>query len=212
MTSYTPTPRTTLHRRAHRGSYDRATVHAILDEALVAHVGFAVEGNQMVLPMTFVRIDERVYLHGAPSNHMLKALAGGAPLCLTVTLLDALVFSRAASHHSMNYRCVVALGQAREVRDLAEKKRVFDALVDRMAPGRSQQARPATEAEMVATRLVVLDLEEVSAKIRTGAPFDEEPDQSWPCWSGLIPLALEAKAPVPVEGLAPGHEPPGARK
>lgn len=208
MTSYTPTDRTTLHRRSGRGTYDREAVHAILDEALVAHVGFALEGEPMVLPMAFVRVGERVYLHGAPANHMLKALAGGVPLCLTVTLLDGLVFSRAAFHHSMNYRCVVALGQATEVRDLAEKQRVFGALIERMAPGRSQQARPATEAEAVATRLLVLELDEVSAKIRTGPPFDDESDLGWPCWAGTIPLKLEAQKPLPAADLAPGHEVP----
>lgn len=195
-----------MRRLSQRGSYDRALVHAILDEALVCHVGFVHEGQPYVIPMAFARIGERLVMHGAVANRTLGVLATGAPVCVTVTLLDGLVLARSAFHHSMNYRCVVALGTARELTDEAEKREAFDALVERVRPGRSREARPANAEELRTTRVLALDLEEVSAKVRSGPPRDDPEDLDLPCWAGVVPLALTAGEPVPAPDLRQERE------
>jgi len=195
-TAYVPTARTRVRRLSQRGSYDRALVHGILDEALVCHVGFVHEGQPYVMPTAFARIEETLYLHGAVANRMLGALAEGGSICVTVTLLDGLVLARSAFHHSMNYRSVVTLGPAREITDEAEKRRAFDALVDRVGPERSRLARPANAAELRTTRVLALDLVEVSAKTRSGPPLDDPADLAQPCWAGVIPLALQQGEPL----------------
>jgi nitroimidazol reductase NimA-like FMN-containing flavoprotein (pyridoxamine 5'-phosphate oxidase superfamily) len=193
---YTPTPRTQVRRSSSRGSYDRSLVHSILDEALVCHVGFVQDAQPFVLPMAFARVDERLYLHGAVANRMLGVMAERAPICVTVTLLDGLVLARSAYHHSMNYRTVVALGTASEVLDEAEKRVAFDALIERVRAGRSREARAANAVELKITRVLALDLGEVSAKARTGPPRDEPEDMTLPCWAGIIPLALTRGTPI----------------
>jgi nitroimidazol reductase NimA-like FMN-containing flavoprotein (pyridoxamine 5'-phosphate oxidase superfamily) len=194
---FVPTARTRLRRHAERGSYDRDLVHAILDEALVCHVGFVHDEQPFVIPTAFARVHELVYLHGAVANRMLGALAGGARACLTVTLLDGLVLARSYMHHSMNYRSVCVLGQAREVTDPEEKRTAFAALIERVQPGRSQAARPASDDELRATRVLALPLVEVSAKVRTGPPVDDAADLGLPHWAGVIPLKLTAEEPIP---------------
>jgi uncharacterized protein len=197
-----PTPRTTLVRHRERASYDRATVNAILDEGLVCHVGFVVDGQPFVLPTTHARIGEQLYLHGAPTNHMLGSLEHGAPVCVTVTLIDALVLARAAFRHSMNYRSVVVLGKAREVTDDEEKRRVH--------PGRTALVRAPSPEELKSTSLLRLPVTEASAKIRTGPPLDLEADYASSCWAGVLPLELVTGAPIPDPRLAPGTPvPPG---
>jgi len=196
-TAYAPTPRTRVRRLSQRGSYDRALVHSVLDEALVCHVGFVHEGQPYVMPTAFARLGETLYVHGAVANRMLGALSGADSICVTVTLLDGLVLARSAFHHSMNYRSVVALGPAREVTDETEKRRAFDALVERCAPGRSREARAANPSELRGTRVFAIELLEVSAKTRQGPPLDDESDLAQPCWAGVIPLALERGTPVP---------------
>lgn len=192
------TNRTRLRRRASRGSFDRAPANTILDEGLLAHVGFSSEQGPVVLPMTFVRIRDRLYLHGAAGNSMLRHLAGDGAVCVNVTLLDGLVLARSAFHHSMNFRSVVLFGRAFEVVDDDEKRRAMDALVDRMAPGRSMEARPPTENEMRATLLVGLDIDEGSVKIRTGGPIDDAEDMDLEVWAGHIPVTLVRGTPQPV--------------
>jgi nitroimidazol reductase NimA-like FMN-containing flavoprotein (pyridoxamine 5'-phosphate oxidase superfamily) len=155
---YVPTDRTRVRRLAQRGSYDRTLVHSILDEALVCHVGYVLDGQPFVIPTAFVRVGETVYVHGAIANRTLGALSAPGGICLTVTLLDGLVLARSAFHHSMNYRSVVALGQARDVVDDAEKRKVLDALVDRLQPGRAGVARAPNEKEIRVTRVLALDL------------------------------------------------------
>jgi nitroimidazol reductase NimA-like FMN-containing flavoprotein (pyridoxamine 5'-phosphate oxidase superfamily) len=205
--AYARTARTTLQRRPQRGAYDRETVHAILDEGIYCHLGFVVDGQPFVLPTVHARDGETVFVHGAAASRMLGALAEGAPVCLTVTLLDGLVLARSAFHHSMNYRSVVVLGRAREVRDPAEKRRALEVIVEHVARGRSREARGPNEKELLATRVLALPLEEVSAKIRTGAPIDDEEDHALPVWAGEIPLRLVAQAPVPDPRLRPTIEP-----
>lgn len=193
---YTPTARSTTRRLAARGSYDRAVVHATLDEALVAHLAVATDEGPRVLPTTYARIGEVVYVHGSIANRTLRE-ASGAAVCLAVTLLDGLVLARSAFHHSMNYRSVVVYGTARVVADLAEKGAALDAIVERAAPGRSAEARPPTEVELRSTLVLAIPLVEVSAKVRTGGPIDDDADLSWPVWAGVVPLRLIAGDPVP---------------
>jgi nitroimidazol reductase NimA-like FMN-containing flavoprotein (pyridoxamine 5'-phosphate oxidase superfamily) len=191
------TARTTVRRKADRGRYDRGTIDAILDEALLAHVGFTVDGAPCVLPMAYARVGDVLYLHGASGNHMLRTLAGGAEACVTVTLLDGLVLSRSAFHHSMNYRSVVAFGRAEKVDDDAEKRAAMEALIEHTVPGRTPHTRPPSERELRATLVVRFPLTEASAKIRTGPALEEPDDLALPYWGGEIPLRLVAGEPVP---------------
>jgi nitroimidazol reductase NimA-like FMN-containing flavoprotein (pyridoxamine 5'-phosphate oxidase superfamily) len=189
------TARTNVRRRGDRGSFDRALAYAILDEALVAHVGFAVDGLPRVLPMTYGRIDDALYLHGAIANAMLRA-SDGADVCVTVTLLDALVLARAAMHHSMNYRCVVLYGRAERVDDEVEKRRAFDAVVEHSVAGRSVVARSANAAELRATLVLRLPIVEGSVKVRAGGPVDDPADLGLPVWAGIVPVHLARGEPV----------------
>lgn len=191
------TDRTRVRRHADRGSHDRATIHAILDEAYVCHVGFVADGSPVVIPTAFVREDDAIYLHGAVANHMLKALAGG-DCCVTVTLLDAFVLAKSAFHHSMNYRSVVVFGRGRVVDNHAQKRAVLDALVDRFAPQRSQHTRGPDDGELRATLVIEVPIGEASAKIRTGPPIDSEEDLALPHWAGLIPIVTTKGDPIPV--------------
>ena len=190
------TDRTTLRRRAQRGSYDRALAYPILDEALVCHLGYVHEGAPVVIPTSFARLGDALYVHGSPGNRTLRALGAPLPMCCTVTLLDGLVLARAAAHHAMNYRAVVAFGHAREVTDLDEKRRALDALMEKVAPGRAAVARPPTERELLGTAVVAIPLDEASVKVREGAPVDDEADLAWDCEAGVIPLSLTRGALV----------------
>jgi nitroimidazol reductase NimA-like FMN-containing flavoprotein (pyridoxamine 5'-phosphate oxidase superfamily) len=185
----TPTDRTTVRRLADRGRYERDAVNAILDEAYLAHVGFVVDGQPRVLPMTYGRDGDALYLHGAVGNAMLRASAD-AEACVTVTLLDGLVLARSAFHHSMNYRSVVLLGRATKVEDEAAKRHEFDVIVDHVLPGRSQVARPTNDSELRKTLVLRMPIEEASAKVRTGGPIDDDEDMELPVWAGVVPLAV----------------------
>jgi len=205
MTILAPTEHSRLRRRAQRGSYDRATLDPILDEALVAHVGFASEGRPVVLPMAFVRLADRLYFHGARANRMLGALLAGAEVCVTVTLLDGLVLARSAFHHSMNYRSVMLFGTAVEVTDITEKNAAFRALVDKTASDRSTQVRGPDAHEHAATLLVSFLIVEGAAKVRTGPPVDDARDMEATCWAGVIPLRLQAGTPEAAPRVAGSH-------
>ena len=186
-----------MRQQPRRASYDRATAHAVLDEALVASVGF-VDGDQpLVIPMAFARDGERLLLHGASKSRLQRCLAGGTRICVTVTLLDGLVLARSAMHHSMNYRSVVVLGQASELTDETEKRAAFERLVEHAFPGRSRATRPANATELKATRVLALPLEEVSIKARVGGPLDDAEDLELSHWAGVIPLELRAGPPIP---------------
>jgi uncharacterized protein len=192
-----PTARTTLKRRAQRGSYERSAIDAILDEALICHAGVEIDGVPRVLPLAHVRVGDAVYLHGARANGLLGALARGKPCCLTVTLLDGLVFSREAFHHSVNYRSVVLYGAGAEVTDLAEKRAALHALVEHLAKGRAAEARPPSDEELSATLLVRVPIREGSAKARSGPPNDRAELLGDACWAGELPLKLCALLPRP---------------
>ncbi len=191
-----PSERTRVRRLPRRAAYHRAIIDAILDEALICHLAFAVDGQPYAIPTACARIGDHLYVHGSAASRMLRA-AAGAPICLTVTLLDGLVLARSAFHHSMNYRSVVVLGAAEEVTDEEERLAAMRALVDKVAPGRWDEIRPPNPQELKATTILRLAVAESSAKIRTGPPIDDDEDLALPCWAGVVPLALTRGAPVP---------------
>ncbi|MGC2372250.1 MAG: pyridoxamine 5'-phosphate oxidase family protein [Solirubrobacteraceae bacterium] len=197
-----PSPRTRVRRMPARADYDRETVEAILDEALVAHVGFAVDGQPCVIPMLHARIGESVYFHGSSASRTVRALAAGAPVCLTVTLLDGLVLARSAVHHSVNYRSVVVFGQATSIETPSEKMAAIEAFTERLIPGRWEEVRAPTAKELKAIRVFALPLDEASAKTRSGPPVDDEEDYAFNTWAGVIPLTLETGVPTADERLA----------
>jgi nitroimidazol reductase NimA-like FMN-containing flavoprotein (pyridoxamine 5'-phosphate oxidase superfamily) len=204
METYTPTDRTQVKRLPKRGVYDQAQVHAILDEGFICHVGFVADGQPYVIPTGYARSGGRLYIHGSAASRMLRALGQGAPLCVTVTLVDGLVLARSAFHHSMNYRSVVVLGQARVVDDPEEKTAALARFTDHIVPGRWDEVRQPTEQELKSTTVLALDLDEVSAKVRTGGPIDDEEDYALPVWAGVVPLRIEAGDPVPDTRLPEG--------
>jgi len=183
----TKTARTTV-RRAERGSYDRGLANSILDEAYLVHVGLVLDDQPFVLPMVHGRIDDTLYLHGAPGTRLLRALGSGAPVCVTATLLDALVLAKSQLHHSANYRSVVILGTARRVRG-EEAERALTAIVDHALPGRSAEARPPDAGELQRTAVLAVPIEEASVKVRTGGPADDAADLELPAWTGIIPVS-----------------------
>jgi len=204
-----PSERVRLRRRRERGSYERETIDAILDEALIAHLGITDgDGQPLVIPMLHARCGDVVYCHGSSAGRTLRTLAGGAPACLTVTLLDGLVLARSAMHHSANYRSVMLLGRASTVESEAEKLAALEAIVEHIVPGRWPDVRAPSENELRATAVVAIPIEEASAKLRSGPPLDEESDYSLPAWAGVIPIAGRAGAPVPDPRMAPGIAPP----
>jgi nitroimidazol reductase NimA-like FMN-containing flavoprotein (pyridoxamine 5'-phosphate oxidase superfamily) len=206
-----PTPRTTVRRLPKRGHYDPEVIAAILDEGLVCHVGFVALGQPYVIPTIYARRGDRLYLHGSAVSRMLKTLAGGVPVCVTVTIVDGLVLARSVFNHSMNYRSVVVLGTA-TVLEGAEKVAALETIAEHVAPGRWKEARGPSETELKATLVLSLPLEEASAKVRTGPPEDEEEDYGLPYWAGVLPLALAAGNPVADPRLPPGTAlPPSLR-
>lgn len=202
--SHPPTDRAIVRRNAKRAAYDREVVHAILDEGLVAHVGFVADGQPFVIPMAYARVGETLYLHGAAAGRLMRALAGGVEACLTVTHLDGLVLARSAFHHSMNYRSVVVFGQASIVEDESAKRDALQALTEHLTPGRWEVARPPSAAEIAGTLVLALPITEASAKVRAGGPLDDEADYALPVWAGVVPLRLTMAAPVPDERLVEG--------
>ena len=196
MTQYTPTERTQVKRLPNRGAYDSETVFKILDEAFLCHVGFAVNGQPFVIPTGYARVREMLYIHGSAASRMLRTLSEGVQVCVTVTLVDGLVLARSAFHHSMNYRSVVILGRGTLVDGREEKLAALEALTEHIVRGRWKDVRQPTEAEVKATTVLALPLVEVSAKIRTGPPKDDEEDYSLPIWAGVVPLQLVPGAPI----------------
>ncbi|MGF1647617.1 MAG: pyridoxamine 5'-phosphate oxidase family protein [Kineosporiaceae bacterium] len=205
MSPYRRTPRATPTRGKDRVGHDSAAVHAVLDEALVCHVGFVIDGVPRVLPTIHARIGDRVYLHGSTGTPLIRlATPDGVAVCLTVTLLDGLVLARSQFESSMNYRSVVAHGVARLVADPGERARALRAIVDHVAPGRSATSRPGTARELAATAVLALDLDEVSVKSRAGDPEDDPADLEGPHWAGVVPVEIRFGVPVPAADLRPG--------
>jgi uncharacterized protein len=204
MEAYTPTPRTQVKRRPMRGAYDKEQVHAILDAGYVCHLGYVIDGQPFVIPTAYVRSGERIYIHGAPASRIMGVAGQDLNICLTVTLVDGFVLARSVFHHSMNYRSVVVLGKASVVTDLEEKRAALQCFTNHISPGRWDEARQPTDSELKATGVLALPLEEVSAKVRTGPPLDDEEDYAIPVWAGVIPVSQVLGEPVPDERLAPG--------
>jgi nitroimidazol reductase NimA-like FMN-containing flavoprotein (pyridoxamine 5'-phosphate oxidase superfamily) len=202
--SYSPTERTLVRRRSQRGVYDKAQVHAILDEGFVCHVGFVIDGQPHVIPTAYARLDEQIYIHGSPASRLMKGKE--VDVCLTVTLIDGLVLARSAFHTSINYRSVVVLGRARLVTDIDEKREALRCFTNHVIAGRWEQAKQPLDSELKATSVLSLPLEEVSAKIRTGPPIDDDEDYALPVWGGVVPLVQTFGEPVPdgrvLEGIA----------
>jgi len=210
---YKQTERTIVKRLPARGSYDRNVVHQILDEGLICHLGFVVDGQPFVIPTIYVRVGETIYVHGSPASRMLRTLEKGVPACVTVTHVDGLVLARSAFHHSMNYRSVVVLGTATVVDEPDQKNDVLHALTDHLIRGRWEEIRHPTPDELRRTLVLAIPIEEASAKIRIGPPLDDEEDYALPVWAGVLPLKLVPSEPIadprlPKETAAPSYAAP----
>lgn len=208
MNTSAPSDRTTVRRLPDRGKYDVETIYKILDEGFVCHVGFIVDGQPFVIPTNYARVGDLLYIHGSAASRMLRSLAGGIPICVTVTLVDGLVLARSAFHHSVNYRSVVALGRATLVEDPAEKMRALELFTNHILAGRWNDIRQPAEQEMKATSVLRLPLDEASAKIRSGPPKDDEEDYLLPIWAGVLPLNIVPAAPIDDPRLNGGLKPP----
>jgi uncharacterized protein len=204
-----PSDRVRLRRRRERGNYDRRVIDAILDEALIAHLGIVDDtGQPFVIPTLHARSGDVVYCHGSSASRTLRALAAGAHACLTVSLIDGLVLARSAMHHSANYRSAMVIGTATSVEDPDEKRAALRAIVEHIVPGRWPEVRAPTDSELKATSVLAIPIEEASAKVRSGPPLDDEEDYALPAWAGVIPLSIETGSPEADPRLAPGIVPP----
>jgi nitroimidazol reductase NimA-like FMN-containing flavoprotein (pyridoxamine 5'-phosphate oxidase superfamily) len=212
-----PTDRVRLRRKPDRGRYDRATIDAILDAALVGHVGWVLDGQPFVTPTAIWRQGDRLYWHGSAGSRMIRETKDGAAVCITATIVDGLVLARSGTDHSMNYRSVMVLGRAHLVDDEAEALAALETFVEHLYPGRWAELRPATSKEISQTTVLWTDLNEASAKIRADGPHDEPGDESWPAWAGVVPVSLVAGTPEPDEHVpaamrAPSYLPPGGMR
>lgn len=203
------TNRTTISRHAERGSYDRQTAYAILDEALVAHVGFDTGNGVTVIPMTYARLGDEIVLHGAVASRWLSSFDNGRPVSVCVTLLDGLVLAQSAFSHSMNYRSVVCFGNAMRVTDREKKQQAFKAFVDHLVPGRWNDTRQPDNKEIEATVVLCVPIDEASVKIRSGPPKDSARDLGLGHWAGVIPLEMTGGSPIPDPQMDAGKATPG---
>lgn len=210
--NFTPTERTRVVREPNRGVYDREAIYKILDEGFVCHLGFSAEGQPFVIPTMFARVGECIHFHGSAASRTLRGLSERIPVCITVTLIDGLVLARSVFNHSMNYRSVVALGNAELIDDPAEKLAALKAFTEKILPGRWEDARQPNEKELKATIILKLALTEVSAKVRSGEVEDDAEDYALPVWAGIVPMRLVADAPVRDEKCHPETMLPGYLK
>lgn len=202
------TERTKLKRLPARGSHELETIYKILDAAFLAHIGFCLNGQPFVIPTNFGREGDTLFIHGSAASRMLRELEKGVPACVTVTHVDGLVLARSAFHHSMNYRSVVAFGTARKIEDGERKMHALKVISDHLIKGRWDEVREPNEKEMKQTSVLEFAIEEASAKIRTGGPVDDEEDYDLPVWAGVVPLRLEAQAPLADQRLISGTKLP----
>lgn len=203
-----PTPRVRLRRLPERGRYDRASIDAVLDAALVGHVGYVVDGQPYVTPTAIWRTGDRLFWHGSSASRMLRSTREDQPVCVTATLLDGLVMARSGFNHSMNYRSAMVLGHAHEVEGEAARIAALRAFVERVSPGRWDTLRPPTRQELKATTILWTDLSEASVKLRTGGPHDDPGDESWPVWAGTVPLTPRVGPAVADPGNTGPESPP----
>jgi uncharacterized protein len=202
--AYTPTSRTKVRRLRKRGLYDKAPIHAILDEGIICHVGFVKDGQPYVIPTLYARAGETLYIHGSAVSRMLESLADGVDICVTITLVDGYVLARSAFHHSMNYRSVLILGRAHLVSARREKLKALRTLTDHIVPKRWDEVRKPNELEMKQTSVLALPLKEVSAKVRTGPPVDDDEDYLLPVWAGVVPIRPGLGEPIGDGRVLPG--------
>jgi nitroimidazol reductase NimA-like FMN-containing flavoprotein (pyridoxamine 5'-phosphate oxidase superfamily) len=209
-TASPPTDRTRVRRLPKRGQYDRTTIEAILDEAIVGHVAWTLDGQPYATPTNVWRQGDRLFWHGSAASRMLRA-TDEQPVCVTVTHLDGFVLARSGFNHSVNYRSVMILGTAHLVTDEAEVDAALDAFIDHLFPGRAATLRPMTAKERRATSVMWIDLAEASAKVRSDVNHDGEDDETWPAWGGVVPVRMVRGAPEPDEFVADGTAPPEVR-
>jgi uncharacterized protein len=207
MNTYAPTPRTRVRRLPKRAAYDKTRIHEILDEGFLCHVGFSVDAQPYVIPTLYARSGDQLYLHGSGVSRMVKELAQGVDVCVTVTLVDAYVLARSAFHHSMNYRSVVVLGRTRLVSGSEERLEALRLITNHIVPGRWEEVREPNELEMRQTAVLALPLEEASAKIRVGPPADDEEDYARPVWAGIVPIRTVLGEPVADGRVLPDVQP-----
>ena len=201
--SLAPTDRTTLKRHPERGRFEREAIYAALDAAWVCHLGIATDQGPVVIPTSYARVGDELLVHGSPASRLLRAAAGGIPVCVTVTHIDGLVLARSTYHHSVNYRSVVVLGTATEITDPDRKAAALAAFVEHVVPGRTADARPATAKEVKGTKVLSVPLAEASLKVRTGGPSEEPEDYALAVWAGVLPFATVTGPLVPDDALDP---------
>jgi len=197
MSNFTPTERTRVRRKPERGSYDRELIYSVLDEAFVCHIAFIADGMPVVVPTNYVRVGDKLFLHGSMASRLMKTLACGAPFCLSVTLLDGIICAPSATGHSVNYRSVVVMAKAEPVEGDAAKLAAMRDFVEYVIRGRWSTVRPPTEQELKGTMVVSVPLVEASAKVRTGFAVNDDEDYATPTWTGVIPMKWSSQAPVP---------------
>jgi len=197
MSNFTPTERTKVRRKPERGSYDRELIYSILDEAFVCHLAFIADGQPFVVPTNYVRVGDKLFLHGSTASRLMRTLASGAPFCLSVTLLDGIVCAPSATGHSVNYRSVVVMGKAVPVEGDAAKLAAMRDFIEYVIRGRWAPVRPPTEQELKGTMVVSVPLVEASAKVRTGFAVNDDEDYEAPAWTGVIPMKWSSEAPMP---------------
>src|ERR1700674_4747963 len=197
MSQFTPTERTRVTRKPDRGTYDRELIYSILDQAFVCSVGFIADGLPFVVPTNYVRVGDKLFLHGSTASRLMKTLGSGAPFCLSVTLLDGIVFSPTATGHSVNYRSVVVMGKAEPIEEPAAKLAAMRDFVEYVLRGRWATVRPPSEQELKGTMVLAVPLVEASAKVRTGFAVDDDKEYESTAWTGVLPMKWTAQAPVP---------------
>ena len=207
MDGFAPTARTQVRRLPTRGVYDRGHIYAILDEAYLCHVAFVIQGAPFLIPTTYARVDDTLYIHGSSASRLMKMPPEALDICINVTLVDGFVMARSVFHHSMNYRSVVVMGRARIVANDDEKRIALRAFTNHLAAGRWEEARQPNEQELKATGVLALPIEEASAKVRTGPPKDDEEDYALPVWAGVVPVQSEFGIPMDDPRLSPGLPP-----
>jgi nitroimidazol reductase NimA-like FMN-containing flavoprotein (pyridoxamine 5'-phosphate oxidase superfamily) len=208
MDAYTPTARSRVRRLHERGRYDRDAVFAILDATLFCHIGYVIDGQPYVTPTGYWRVGDRLYWHGSSASRMLRAQSVGIPVCFTVMIVDGLVLARSGFHHSVNYRSVMAFGQAAKLEEPEEKRSALEAYIERFLPGRNRELRPITSQELKATTVLGMTIEEASAKFRNGPPKDDEEDYDLAVWAGVVPIRQVFGDAVPDPRLKNGTRPP----
>lgn len=204
------TLRNKVQRKPARGHYDTATIYPIVDEALVCHVGFVQDGQPYVIPTLHARQGDRLLLHGSRASRLMRHLAAGGEVCITITLVDGIVLARSVFHHSINYRSVVIFGRGETIADPAERLAALEAFTERLVPGRWQEARPPNPVELKQTAVVAVPIDTASAKIRSGPPGDDEADMDLPIWAGVLPLQQIVGFPLPDPALPDGVDLPAS--